>query len=238
MARPADAAGAAGPPAVGKLKGALLLAGLLAAAYAARALGAGLLTRATPSLGGAAALVGAGAAACAAGVPRQAVAFAGGYVFGPWAGGALALAAQVLGCLADFWWARAVARDWARRRIRGRVARLDAMLAARPFTATLTLRLLPVGNNLALNLLAGVSGMRAGPFLTASLLGYLPQTAVFALAGGGVHVGRTLQLGLGVVLFAASAALGAMLLARGAAAQGAAAKGAAPVVAPALPARQ
>ncbi len=218
------------------LKGALLLAGLLAAAYAARVLGAGMLTRATPSLGGAAALVGAGAAACAAGVPRQAVAFAGGYVFGLWAGGALALLAQMLGCVADFWWARAVARDWARRRIRGRVARLDGLLAARPFTATLTLRLLPVGNNLVLNLLAGVSGVRPWPFLAASLLGYLPQTAVFALAGGGVHVGRATQLALGVALFGASAGLGAVLLARGgAAAQSAAARGAAPAVAPSVP---
>ena len=232
MARLADAAGAAPAPGGGLLKGALLLAGLLAAAYAARALGAGMLTRATPSLGGALALLGAGAAACAAGVPRQAVAFAGGYVFGLWAGGALALLAQMLGCVADFWWARAVARGWARRRIRGRMARLDALLAARPFTATLTLRLLPVGNNLVLNLLAGVSGLRAGPFLAASLLGYVPQTAVFALAGAGVHVGRTAQLALGVGLFAASAALGAVLLARG----GAALRGGAPPAA--LPARQ
>jgi uncharacterized membrane protein YdjX (TVP38/TMEM64 family) len=86
------------------------------------------------------------------------------------------------------------------------------MLAAKPFTATLTLRLLPVGNNLLLNLFAGVTGLRVWPFLAASLIGYLPQTAVFALTGSGTHVDRTIQLGLGAVLFILSALLGIGLL--------------------------
>ena len=45
----------------------------------------------------------------AVGVPRQAVAFIGGYAFGAMAGTALALVAQLLGCAASFYWARAVA---------------------------------------------------------------------------------------------------------------------------------
>jgi uncharacterized membrane protein YdjX (TVP38/TMEM64 family) len=160
-------------------------------------------------------LLGAGAALTALGVPRQAVAFAAGYGFGAWRGGALAMAAQMLGCCADFWWARAVAREWAVRRLRGRLARLDAALAARPFLATLTLRLLPVGNNLLLNLLGGISGLRARPFLAATLIGYVPQTAVFAVAGSGVHLDRSVQLTAAAVLFAISAALGLVLLRRG-----------------------
>ncbi len=203
--RPPTAAG-------GLLKGLALLAGLLAAGYAARLAGAGLLTHAKTSWQGAVALVAAGALLSAAGVPRQAVAFAGGYAFGLWQGGALALLAQMLGCLADFWFARVLARDWARRRVRGRLAKADLFLRARPFTASLTLRLLPVGNNLVLNLLAGVSALPAWPFLAATLLGYLPQTAVFALAGSGVHVDRAYQIGLAAVLFAGSAVLGLMLL--------------------------
>ena len=190
----------------------MLLAGLLAAGYAARLGGAGLLAHAAPGWQGKAALVAAGALLSAGGVPRQAVAFAGGYAFGVWQGGALALLAQMLGCLADFWFARVLARDWARQRVTGRLARLDRFLSARPFTASLTLRLLPVGNNLALNLLAGVSAMPARPFLAATLLGYLPQTATFALAGSGVHVDRAYQVGLAVALFAGSAALGFLLL--------------------------
>ena len=90
--------------------------------------------------------------------------------------------------------------------------RLDRFLAANPLTATLTLRLLPVGNNLVLNLLAGVSAMAAAPFLGATLVGYIPQTLVFALAGSGTQVDRTHQIGLAAALFVASAALGLLLL--------------------------
>ncbi len=213
MARPADTVSVPprASPAESLMRVALLLGGLIAAGFALRFLGTDYLsTQAGPS--GALVLVGAGALASAAGVPRQVVAFAGGYWFGAWRGGALALVAQMLGCLADFWWARAIARDWAARFLRGRLARLDRTLSARPFTATLTLRLLPVGNNLVLNLLAGAGGLRAWPFLAATLVGYVPQTAVFALAGSGVHVDRSVQLGLGAALFAASAALGWGLL--------------------------
>ena len=194
-------------------KAALLLAGLAAAGLALRWLSTGFLT-ARPTSGGAALFFAVAAILVAVGLPRQVVAFAAGYAFGAWRGGFLALAAQMLGCAADFWWARLVARGWATRHLRGRLARIDRLLAARPFTATLTLRLLPVGNNLLLNLLAGLSGLRASPFLLASLIGYLPQTAIFALTGSGTHVDRGLQLGLGAALFVLSALLGLGLLKR------------------------
>jgi uncharacterized membrane protein YdjX (TVP38/TMEM64 family) len=149
-----------------------------------------------------------GTAACAVGVPRQAVAFAGGTAFGAALGTALGLAAMLLGCAASFAWARLIARDSARARVRGRLARLEAFLAANTFHATLTLRLLPVGNNLALNLLAGAAGVPALPFLAGSALGYLPQTLVFALLGKGVRVDGAWQLALGAALLVASVALG------------------------------
>ncbi len=163
---------------------------------------------------GAAAFLLGGGALCAVGLPRQAVAFAGGFALGAGPGGALALLAMLVGCAVDFVWARAVARQWARRRLAGRWASLDAFLAANPFTATLTLRLLPVGNNVALNLLAGVSAVPFGPFVAASALGYLPQTAIFALLGSGVRVERGTQIAVGLALFVAAAAGGALLLHR------------------------
>ena len=148
------------------------------------------------------------------GVPRQVVAYAAGLGFGTWAGCALALVAELGGCAADFLWARLVARDWAARRIGGRLARLDGQLRRFPFSATLTLRLLPVGSNILLNLLAGVSAVAAGPFLLASAIGYLPQTVVFAMLGGGVRVDRTAQLLLAGALFVAASALGLWLMRR------------------------
>ena len=212
MARPAEL-GARPPAAEAIGKAALLLGGLALAGLALRWLGTGFLS-ARPTAGGAAIFLAGGATLVAVGMPRQVLAFAAGYAFGAWRGGILALAAQMLGCAADFWWARLIARNWAIRHLRGRLARIDRMLAARPFAATLTLRLLPVGNNLLLNLLAGVSGLRAWPFLAASLIGYLPQTAIFALTGSGTHVDRSLQLALAAALFILSALLGLGLLKR------------------------
>jgi uncharacterized membrane protein YdjX (TVP38/TMEM64 family) len=194
-------------------KPALLLAGLAAAGLALRS-GAGRAALEAPAQLGPAGFVAVAALACALGVPRQVVAYAAGLAFGIWIGGLLALLAQLLGCAADFIWARLVARDWAARRMRGRLARLDAALARHPFSATFTLRLLPVGSNLALNLLAGVSGVAAAPFLAASALGYVPQTIVFALLGSGVSVGRGTQIAVAVALFAVASALGIWLLRR------------------------
>jgi uncharacterized membrane protein YdjX (TVP38/TMEM64 family) len=194
----------------------LLVAGLLAAGMALRVLG---LHEHLPGPGeaGPGLFLLLATIACAVGLPRQVVAYAAGLAYGFWSGIALTLVVEVLACVIDFYWARLVARDWARRRMQrmgGRLARLDAFLAANPFGATLTLRLLPVGSNIVLNLLAGVSGVAAGPFVLASAIGYVPQTVVFTLLGGGVRVGQGVQLVLGIALFAASALLGLLLMRR------------------------
>ncbi len=194
-------------------KPALLLTGLAVAGLALRS-GVGREALDAPAQLGPAGFLAVAGLACALGVPRQVVAYAAGLGFGVWAGGALALAAQIFGCAADFFWVRLVARDWAVRRMRGRLARLDAALARHPFSATFTMRLLPVGSNVALNLLAGVSGVAAAPFLAASLLGYVPQTVVFALLGSGVSVGHGTQIAVAVGLFGVASAFGIWLLRR------------------------
>ena len=195
----------------------LLLAGLLAA---------GLLLRLVPSGGiagllrheagerGAVDLALVGAALCAVGVPRQVVCYACGYALGGGWGVVVALVAQVIGCLVNLGWARLVGRDWVRRRLAGRLARFDRLLGARPFATALMLRLLPVGNNLLLNLAAGVSSAAALPFVAGSALGYLPQTAVFALAGAGTQLGHSGQVALAAGLLVVAAALGWWLLRR------------------------
>jgi uncharacterized membrane protein YdjX (TVP38/TMEM64 family) len=159
-----------------------------------------------------------GAAVTAVGLPRQTIAFLGGYAFGAALGTALALGATLLGCVAAYGWARLLGRDWAERRLAGRFGHrlrpLRDVLADSPFGATLALRLLPVGNNLALNTLAGMAGLRVLPFLAGSALGYLPQTLVFALLGKGLRVEGAWQLGLSVALLAASMALGFWLMRR------------------------
>lgn len=208
--------------ALGKLL--LLAAGLIAGGLLLRALGAVPGTEWVDryvrdrGLLGEALFLAAGAAATAAGMPRQGVAFLGGYAFGAAVGTGLALLAQLAGCALAFAWARLVGRAWVERRLAGRygarLRRLRDALTASPFGATLALRLLPIGNNLALNLLAGMVGIAPVPFLLASGLGYLPQTAVFALLGKGVRVDGAWQMGLAAALFAAACGIGFALLRR------------------------
>jgi uncharacterized membrane protein YdjX (TVP38/TMEM64 family) len=99
-------------------------------------------------------------------------------------------------------------------RLRARVRRIEDFLARNPFSMTLLIRLLPVGNNFATCLAAGVSRVPAWPFLLGSLVGYAPQTLVFALAGSGIEMGAALRVALAVLLFVVSGAIGIWLYRR------------------------
>jgi uncharacterized membrane protein YdjX (TVP38/TMEM64 family) len=207
----------------------LLAAGLLALGAALRELGGVPGTEwvdryvRDDGLWGEVVFIAVGAAVTAVGLPRQTIAFLGGYAFGAALGTVLALVAALAGCIAAYGWARLLGREWAERRLAGRFSHrlrpLRDVLAASPFGATLALRLLPVGNNLALNTLAGMAGLRVLPFLAGSAVGYLPQTLVFALLGKGIRVEGAWQLALSVVLLAASMALGFWLMRRNRAAR-------------------
>jgi uncharacterized membrane protein YdjX (TVP38/TMEM64 family) len=85
-------------------------------------------------------------------------------------------------------------------------------LAVHPFTATLMLRLMPVGSNILLNLAAGLSAVRLLPFLAASAIGFVPQTLIFALFGQAPNHAHMFVLG--GMMFLASAAVGVILLRR------------------------
>ena len=179
-------------------------------------------------LAGEAIFVAVGIAATAAGVPRQAIAFLGGYAFGTLGGTALAMTAQLAGGLLAFIWAREIGQSWANEQLEGRFGRrlrtLQTVLTENAFGSILALRLVPVGNNLALNLLSGVAGVGIVPFFLASAIGYLPQTVIFALLGEGLKVEESTQLGIAVGMFIVSAAIGLMLLRRHRAAQAMAAE--------------
>jgi uncharacterized membrane protein YdjX (TVP38/TMEM64 family) len=158
--------------------------------------------------------IGAGTLFTAVGLPRQLISFLGGYAFGLAAGTLVGLAASVLGCALAFYYARWLGGSALRARLAARARRLDGVLRAHPLTMSLLIRLLPVGSNVVTNLLAGLSNVRAAPFLVGSALGYVPQTAVFALIGSGIGVDPVTRIGLGVALFAVSGGIGAWLYQR------------------------
>ena len=159
-------------------------------------------------------LIAVGGFVTAVAVPRHVISFLGGYAFGFGLGSALALAATEIGCLLDFFYARIVGRPLVSVRLGARVRRIEDFLAANPFSMTLLVRLLPVGNNFATSLAAGVSRVPARPFLLGSLLGYIPQTMVFALAGSGIEMGGAPRVALAVLFFVVSGAIGIWLYRR------------------------
>lgn len=152
-----------------------------------------------------------GAAFVALGLPRQVVSFLAGYAFGFTLGTGLALLATLMGSIATFTYARFMGREVLVKRFPGKIKRLDDFLAGNPMTMALILRLSPFSANVVANLAAGVSGVRVVPFFVGSALGYLPQTIVFALLGGGIQLDPVMNTALSVLLFVVSTVLGLWL---------------------------
>src|SRR5512143_1378778 len=152
-----------------------------------------------------------GGIGAASGVPRQVIAFLGGYAFNVGLGTLLGTLAALVGCMLSFAYARLFGKGLLRARLGERAGRFDRFIHDHPFAMTVLVRLLPVGNNLLTNLAAGISSIRSIHFFSGTLLGYLPQTLVFALVGSGVHIAPALKLGLAIGLFLVSGALGAYL---------------------------
>jgi uncharacterized membrane protein YdjX (TVP38/TMEM64 family) len=147
----------------------------------------------------------------AGGFPRQVLSFLAGYAFGLLEGFTYALIASGIGCVLTFLVARYIARALVAERLPARFKKVDAFLSNNTFVATLLIRFLPFGNNLATNLAAGLSQAQGPAFIVASILGYIPQTWIFALLGSGITLDPGLRISLSVVLFAAASIFGVYL---------------------------
>lgn len=155
-----------------------------------------------------------GAIYTGAGLPRQVLCLLGGYGFGFWVGTLLGLMGTMLGCILAFYFSRYLGQDLVLRIYPRRFEKINAVLMESPFIMTLVIRFMPVGSNLLTNMVGGVSAIPAGWFLLGTLLGHLPQSAVFALLGSGVRVDDYWKTGMAVVLFLVSSFLGYMLFRR------------------------
>jgi len=155
-----------------------------------------------------------GAVFTAIGLPRQIIAFLGGYAFNLWLGTLLGALAALLGCMLSFGYARFFGKGLLRARLGERAGRFDRFIHDHPFAMTVLIRLLPLGSNLLTNLAAGISSIRSWHFFAGTLLGYIPQTLVFALVGSGVHIAPVFKIALAIGLFLISGALGAYLYRR------------------------
>lgn len=142
------------------------------------------------------------------GLPRQVVAFMAGYGFGFMSGTGLALMAIVAACMLSFSYGRGLAALTGHARVPGRLRSAANFIREHTFSSTVLIRLLPAGSNLLVNLAAGAARIRGLPFFTASALGYIPQTLIFALIGSGIKIDPGQRISVGILLFLISAWLG------------------------------
>ena len=159
-------------------------------------------------------LIAIGGVFVAVGLPRQIISFLAGYGLGFATGLLVALAATTLGCIITFFYSRFLGRDFIARTFPTKIHRVDNFLADNPFAMTLLIRFLPAGSNLLTNLAAGVSKVGAIPFIFGSTIGYIPQTAVFALVGSGIGVDPFWRISLSILLFLICGGLGIHLYRR------------------------
>jgi uncharacterized membrane protein YdjX (TVP38/TMEM64 family) len=127
----------------------------------------------------------AGAALVSIGFPRVVLAAAGGAIFGLILGGLLAQLATTLAAGPVFYFTHFFGRDLVTRKLGNRLRRLDQLLGEHGFMVVLLIRLCPVGNNFIASYLAGITAISFRTYLSASFLGYLPESFIFALLGSG-----------------------------------------------------
>ncbi|MGW1228006.1 TVP38/TMEM64 family protein [Streptomyces sp. NPDC001478] len=117
-------------------------------------------------------------------VPRPLLNIAAGALFGAQSGLAAALAGTVLGAGISFMLGRVLGQDALRTLLRGRWMRAaDGQLSRHGFRSMLALRLFPGVPFAAANYCAAVSRMGYPPFLIATGLGSIPNTAAYVIAG-------------------------------------------------------
>lgn len=117
-------------------------------------------------------------------VPRPVLNLAAGALFGAQAGTVAALGGTVIGAGIAFGLGRLLGQDALRPLLRGRaLAAADRQLSEHGFRSMLVIRLLPGVPFIASNYGAAVSRMGWIPFLTATALGSIPNTAAYVVAG-------------------------------------------------------
>ena len=115
--------------------------------------------------------------------PKALLTAAGGALFGLWAGAGLALSAALVGAVISFGLGRLLGREAVDRLIRGRLARVDALLADHGLSAVLVVRLVPLVPFIAINYASGLSGVRFRNYVLGSAIGMVPGTLAYAALG-------------------------------------------------------
>mgnify|MGYP002628616782 FL=1 len=123
-------------------------------------------------------------AAAALSIPGAVIlTLAGGAIFGFWLGLLVISFASSLGALLAFLVSRYLLRDWVQRKFQKPFQAINSGIERDGVFYLLTLRLVPLFPFWLINLLMGLTQLRAARFYTVSQIGMLPGTAVFVNAG-------------------------------------------------------
>lgn len=152
------------------------------------------------------------ALAISVGLPRQVAAFSSGYMLGSVYGTVFATIAASLACFLTFVAAQFVFHKTLKKRFPKQIASLSAFFKHDVFTKAFIIRLIPAGSNFLTNVLAGTAKAPLIPYLAGTMLGFIPQMALFSMLGAGVSVGNNQQIILSVVLVIIAGVLVAYLV--------------------------
>ena len=107
----------------------------------------------------------------------------GGFLFGSLLGTLIVIIPATLGATLAFLGARYLLRDWVERTFGDRLEMIQKGFAEDAFSYLLTLRLIPIFPFFLVNLLSGLSRIRLGTYVLATVVGIIPGSFVFANAG-------------------------------------------------------
>jgi uncharacterized membrane protein YdjX (TVP38/TMEM64 family) len=119
---------------------------------------------------------------------------AGGFLFGVAVGASAAVIGATIGATLIFLVARSALGEPLLRRAGPRAAKLAQGFREDAFSYLLFLRLVPAIPFFLVNLVPAFAGVRLAPFVTATALGIIPASFVYALAGTGLDSVITAQM--------------------------------------------
>lgn len=141
------------------------------------------------------------AAVTAFSIPGGAVmTIAGGFLFGPWLGGALTVVGATIGAAIVFLAARYAFADLLRERAGSAIKKMEAGFQENALSYMLFLRFIPVFPFFIVNLVPAFLGVGLGTFVIGTFVGIIPGSLVFASLGDGfsaiVEKGGDINLGI------------------------------------------
>lgn len=148
-------------------------------------------------------------AAISIGVPRLWISGAAGAIYGVMLGMTLAILGSMIGAATVYLMGRGLLGSLVERRFAGQLNRWRRRFQQNAFWWVLYARLFPFANATLTSLLCGSCQVPFGRYLSASLIGFIPLTFVFAAFGSGGVKGNINQviLGFGLLLLALVARL-------------------------------